>query len=355
LTIRRCLLILTIGALLLALRVPVRADSFLYNLFEQYTDALRRQAGIPGMATAIVTPNGGLFESAYGYQDLERSILTRTDTPFHVDGVTQAFTAELLLQCVEQGRLDIDTAVARFDTTGSDPGATVRQIMTHTSTSPGGLTFSYRLDRLAPLTAVAKDCDKESFRRTLASTLERFAMKDSVPGPDAATMKPEALGVFSKRGIERYQGVMTRLAVPYAVDRKGRPSASEYTVTSLTASAGLISTVDDLAKFDLALRDGLIVRDDMLAASWRNPVSGNGDPLPHAIGWFAQTYNGELIVWQFGVDDNASSSLILKVPARGLTLIMLANSDRLAKPFSLAAGDVTVSPFALQFLRLFVY
>jgi hypothetical protein len=34
---------------------------------------------------------------------------------------------------------------------------------------------------------------------------------------------------------------------------------------------------------------------------------------------------------------------------------MLANSDRLAKPFSLGAGDVTVSPFAYRFLRLFVY
>lgn len=352
---RRCLLILTIGALLLALRVPARADSFLYDLFEQYTGSLRRQAAIPGMATVVVTPDGGVFESAFGYQDVERSIATRTDTPFHIDGITQVFTAELLLRCAEAGLLDIDAPIGQFEPSNPDPGATVRQLLTHTSSSPAGLTFSYRLERLAPLTKVSKSCNDESFRRTVARTLNRYAMKDSVPGPDAATMTPEALGVFSRADIDRYKGVMSRLAVPYSVDRRGRAVKSEYPATTLTASAGLISTVDDLAKFDRALRDGLIVREDLLQASWRNPVSATGDPLPHAIGWFAQVYNGEPIVWQFGVADNASSSLILKVPGRDLTLIMLANSDRLAKPFALGAGDVTVSPFALLFLRLFVY
>jgi hypothetical protein len=42
------------------------------------------------------------------------------------------------------------------------------------------------------------------------------------------------------------------------------------------------------------------------------------------------------------------------VPGRGLTLILMANSDRLVKPFALAAGDLLVSPFARLFLRLFV-
>ena len=352
---RRCLLIVTIGALLLALRAPVRADSFLNDLFAQYADSLRRQASIPGMTTVIVGPDGGLYESAYGLQDVERSVWARTDTPFHTDGLTQIFTAELLLRCAEGGRLEIDAPVGRFDAGSAEPDATVRQLLTHTSASPAGLTFSYRPERLAPLTAVAKACNEESFRRTLARTLERFAMRDSVPGPDAATMTPDVLGVFDKAGIERYKAVLARLATPYAVDRRGHASRSDYPAKGLTAAAGLISTVDDLARFDLALRDGLVLREETLAASWQNPISATGAPLPHAIGWFAQTYNGEPIVWQFGLAQNASSSLILKVPGRGLTLIMLANSDGLARPFSLAAGDVTDSPFARQFLRLFVY
>lgn len=352
---RRCLLILTIGALLLALRVPARADSFVYDLFEQYADSLRRQASIPGMASAIVSPDGGLFESAYGYQDLERSILAHTDTPFHTDGIMQVLTAELMLRCAEERRLDIDALIQRFDRDSPEAPFTVRQLLTHTSPGPAGLVFSYRPERLAPLAVVSRSCTKDSFRETIANLLDRFAMRDSVPGPDAATMKPEPAGVFVADTIDRYQRVMLRLATPYTVDRRGRASRTQYSATTLTPSAGLVSTVEDLAEFDLALRGGLMIRPETLVASWQNPIAVNGSPLPHAIGWFAQTYNGELIVWQFGLSDNASSSLILKVPGRGLTLIMLANSDGLAKPFSLAAGDVTVSPFARQFLRLFVY
>jgi len=52
--------------------------------------------------------------------------------------------------------------------------------------------------------------------------------------------------------------------------------------------------------------------------------------------------------------DNASSSMIVTAPARGLTLVLLANSNGLVKPFGLSAGDLTVSPFARVFLGLFV-
>jgi hypothetical protein len=42
------------------------------------------------------------------------------------------------------------------------------------------------------------------------------------------------------------------------------------------------------------------------------------------------------------------------VPGRGLTLILLANSDDLSAPYSLHNGDVTTSLFAQLFLRLFL-
>jgi hypothetical protein len=67
-----------------------------------------------------------------------------------------------------------------------------------------------------------------------------------------------------------------------------------------------------------------------------------------------QNYRGETVVWQFGVSANASSSLVVTVLGRGLTLILLANSDGLVKPYPLAAGDLTASPFGRLFLGLFV-
>ena len=57
-------------------------------------------------------------------------------------------------------------------------------------------------------------------------------------------------------------------------------------------------------------------------------------------------------MWTFGVVPNAYSSLIIKLPERNLTLILLANSDRLNSPFMLQQGDLTRSLFAQLFLKL---
>ena len=70
------------------------------------------------------------------------------------------------------------------------------------------------------------------------------------------------------------------------------------------------------------------------------------------LGWFVQYFRGERVVWHFGYVPNAYSSLILKLPDRKLTFILLANSDGLSAPFQLQAGDVTRSVFAALFLRL---
>jgi len=70
-------------------------------------------------------------------------------------------------------------------------------------------------------------------------------------------------------------------------------------------------------------------------------------------GVFVQRYGSDPVIWHFGLIPGAYSSLIVKLPARHLTLILLANSDGLTAPFDLAQGDVTRSLFAVLFLRLF--
>ena len=73
---------------------------------------------------------------------------------------------------------------------------------------------------------------------------------------------------------------------------------------------------------------------------------------PTGLGWFVQNYRGTPVIWQFGLIDNAYSAMIVKVPSRRATMILLANSDGLAIPFQLDAGDVTRSPFALVLLKM---
>ena len=179
-------------------------------------------------------------------------------------------------------------------------------------------------------------------------------MSDSVPGADAIHLAPPAVGIPSRKQVERYTGVLQRLATPYSVDAKGRATPSQYTTTTMTPVGGFDLHDARPCQVRPGAQKGILARADTLAASWQPPVGRNGQRLPHAIGWFVQTYKGETVLWQFGMQENASSSLVIKLPGRGLTLILLANSDGLVKAFSPAAGDVTISPFGRVFLGLFI-
>jgi hypothetical protein len=203
------------------------------------------------------------------------------------------------------------------------------------------------------LAFVIRTCTGASFRAAVVNLLDRLAMGDSVPGSDVIGLVPPADGISSQR-IERYTSVLDRLAIPYAVDNGGHATKSLYAPITLTPRDGLISTVLDFAKFDLALRSAVLLQPDTLTAAWRAPLDDNRQPLPHGMGWFVQIYKGERIVWQFGLDTNASSSLVVTVPRRGVTVILLANGDGLVKGFGLAGGDLAVSPFGRVVLGLLV-
>jgi CubicO group peptidase (beta-lactamase class C family) len=353
---RRALVLLTIVVSLSAGILLRAEDDLVASRFGDYLEALRAQAGIPGMAATLIRAGEPNWERAFGRQDIERAIATRADTPFELDGTTQLITAGIILRCVEDGQLSLDDPVGKFaapDALPPEPNATIRQILSHTTATDSGLVFSYRPERLDALAAAIVACTKGSFQHAFTNLLERFAMVDSVPGSDIISAKPLPSDIpFTN--LQRFTGVLNRLATPYAVDASGGATVSHYVATTLTPASGLISTVRDLAQFDAALKKSVLVRPETLALAWTPALGGQGQLLPHGLGWFAQSYNGERVVWQFGVSDNSSSSMVITVPRRGVTLILLANSQGLVRPFPLAAGDAVVSPFARVFLSFFV-
>jgi CubicO group peptidase (beta-lactamase class C family) len=79
--------------------------------------------------------------------------------------------------------------------------------------------------------------------------------------------------------------------------------------------------------------------------------SSDGRLLPYALGWFVQDRRGVKLVWHYGWD-RANSSLIVKVPGRRLTFVLLGNSEALSRKFDLGRDEnVTRSPFAREFLK----
>jgi CubicO group peptidase (beta-lactamase class C family) len=335
--------------------VSAQAPSpFATSPFEFYLDLLRQQAGIPGISAAIVQNGDIVWERGLGFQNVEDRIRATPDTPYPIANLSETLAATLLLECVEQRRVGLDDRASQYGVLLPEQGATIRQILNHTSAATSGNGFHYNPSRFDQLTRVVEWCVPQPYRKTLAvRLLERLAMKDSVPGSDVQNGAVLAQNLFADSVHRRYGDVLEKVAVPYKVDKKGRATRSpEDRDEGVSAAGGVISTVRDLARFDAGL--DVLLDHETLEAAWTNGAGRDRSAVPTGLAWFVQRYNGQDVVWHFGLSPNGYSSLILKVPDKELTLILLANSDGLSSSFDLPLGDVTKSLFAILFLRLFV-
>jgi len=66
-----------------------------------------------------------------------------------------------------------------------------------------------------------------------------------------------------------------------------------------------------------------------------------------------QAFPGRRLLWHYGWYPDAFSSLLLKMPERQLTFILLACTDRASSVFFLGNGDALRSAYATAFLDAF--
>src|SRR5262245_55884549 len=341
-------------ALAIVMWVPARAqpaavDERRLALFGRYVDALRIQAGIPGLSVAVTVGGRVVWEAGYGFADVEARVAATPDTPYRIASLTKTFTSTLLTQCVEARALNLDERMAAYTTTVPDPLASVRHVLSMTSDAPAGSRFRYDGDRFGALTPVVDACTGRPYRVAVASRiLDRLAMTDSVPGQDLESPPDDVAALFDPATLDRYRRVLARLAKPYVI-RGGRTSLGDYPPRGINAAAGIVSTVRDLARYDVALDSGVLLHADTQQLAWTPFRLADGRTAPYGLGWFSQSSAAGRAIWHYG-QWPTFSSLLLKLPERGVTVIVLANSDGLSARFPLANGDVTVSPFARAFI-----
>jgi CubicO group peptidase (beta-lactamase class C family) len=254
------------------------------------------------------------------------------------------------MQCVEEGRLNLDAPIRIYTSAVPDANATVRQVLAMASDAAAGSTYRYDGDRFAALTPVVEACTGVSYRVAVAGRiLDRIGMFDSVPGQDLEAVTDAASAAFDSATLTRYRAVLARIAKPYVV-RNSRPALGEYPPKGINASAGLVSTVRDLARYEAAIDAHVLMSSSTQRIAWTPFRLASGREAPYALGWFVQSTVAGRAVWHYG-QWPTFSSLILKLVDRGVTLILLANSDGLSSRFPLASGDVTGSPFARAFIQ----
>jgi CubicO group peptidase (beta-lactamase class C family) len=339
---RRCFAILAILALVSCCDVGAADEAMpSFSKMETNLERLRGRWNVPGMAAGVALRDQIVWAKGFGLADLTTKQPVTPDTVFHLASLTKPFAAVVLLQLVEAGQLNLDAPIESFGIDLKADGVIrVRHLLTHTSEGNPGEVFRYSGNRFAKLDAVLEGAAKKSFAQLVSErVLFPLSLTNTSPNP----YNPVACAAASRVADDFLQ----RSARGYAFDGKTTVDYPKHFVTA----AGLVSTVGDVLRFSMALDGDQLLQPETKRLAFTAAKSSNGKVLPYGMGWFVQSRKGVKILWHYGWD-RANSSLIIKVPDREVTFVLLGNSEALSRKFDLGQDeDVTRSPFAREFLK----
>jgi CubicO group peptidase (beta-lactamase class C family) len=340
----------------LLLGPPATAGTSLRQ-FERDLAAMREQFGIPGMSAAIAERGKIIWARGFGIANRERSTPATADTIYHLASVTKPYASTVVLQLVQEGKLDLNQPVSEFGVSGEmiGPGALVRHLLSHTSSGTPGTVFRYDGNTYGRLTAVVEKVTGRPFSVELTERIiRRLGLRRTGPNPRRIPGGPPP-GVppdrtFEQSGLD-FRTIEGPLAMGYRRSEQTGSMEPMAHPTYLFAAAGLVASAPDVARFSIALDQGRLLKASTLARAWTPGALSSGAQFPYGLGWFVQMNQGKKIVWHFG-QGLESSALLLKIPEQQLTFVILANSDGLSNRFQLGDyGDVLRSPFARLFLN----
>ncbi|MFJ2187212.1 serine hydrolase domain-containing protein [Kitasatospora sp. NPDC087861] len=290
--------------------------------------ALRAVTGAGAVAAiAQVRDDGGLWRAGSGVADLATGTPVRTDGRFRAGSITKMFTSTTVLQLVGEGRVGLDEPVERYLPGVVPNGAriTVRQLLNHSSglwdpTNEKGGLFPDSTD----VDAVRAWLDQGGLTRTITPEQVVAASVAHAPNFPPGTrfsysnVNYTLLGMIIERvtghgyaqeigarilrplGMSGtyFPGTATDLRGPHAhgyvtlVEGPGPADRSirDVTVASVSwaNSAGeLISTLDDLSRFEKALLGGRLLSPGLLREmNTTIPVEVDGRPtgLDYGLG-----------------------------------------------------------------------
>ncbi len=322
------LAILFVGLLSLGLscHAPTKSLSAATQQFSTELRMLKNYFKIPGMA-AIVAQNGQIvYEDYLGFSDQEKQIKVDSATAFPIASITKVFAGVVTLNLAEQGFFQLEDPANKYlSKSNLGDSILIKHLLSHTSQGAVGKHFYYS-SRFSLLTEILEKATGKSFKNLLQEAIfQPLVLKETVLLTKAATT------------------TNLKLAAPYLWEGETKAGPIEY---GYSASAGVVSTARDLLRFSTALDENSLLiegtKTKMFTASQEN--------LPYGYGIFTQQLEGLSIVWAYGQYDGYAS-LLLKVPAQNLTLILLANNNLMSDPARLIYGDVGTSLFALSFLK----
>jgi CubicO group peptidase (beta-lactamase class C family) len=325
---------------------------------DEQLEKARADQKIAGMSVALVHDQRVVLAKGYGHADLEKKVAADPRTVYRVGSITKVFTATMLMQLRDAGKLQLDDPIEKylpeFKVKSRFPDArpiTFRQVAAHYSGLPteAPLPYTYRRVTRFPSTeeliASLKDTElpvpaMTEFRYSnlgyniLGLALERVAAEPYAGYVERRILAPLEM---DRTGFAPTDKMREHLATGYGPARKdGSHGAAPY-VAYGTASGMLYSSVEGMAEFlKLQFREGPAGGKQVLGGSSLREMTApiyvsNRDPLRFwrngsGIGWQLVAADGEQYSHKSGGTSGFSCEVIVN-PRLKLGIAVFTNTE----------------------------
>jgi CubicO group peptidase (beta-lactamase class C family) len=298
------------------------------------------QHPIPGLALEIIQQGKPLKIAGYGLANLEWQTPVTPQTVFEIGSVTKQFTAAGILLLQQDGKLSVDDRISRYlkDIPESWSNITIRHLLTHTSgirnyTGMDGFELTRHLTQEEFIRKIGAEPldfapgDKWSYSNSAYSLLG-FIIENASGHDYWHFMRRRIFGPLEMTSTTNRdpRGIIRFRASGYEADSSGHYVNRDYDVTDIFSAGAIVSTVEDLAKWNAALDAHTLLTEASEGEMWTPVRLNNGTTHAYGFGWFLDSLNGRQNIGHSGSTDGFSAS-IQRFPKDGLAVIVLTNSN----------------------------
>jgi D-alanyl-D-alanine carboxypeptidase len=296
----------------------------------------------PGAAVVVIKEGRVLLRKGYGMADVELGVKVEPDMVFRLGSITKQFTAVSILMLAEQGKLSLSDDVTKFfpDYPAKGRVVTVENLLTHTSgiksytSLPAWLSLWRKDMSVAELIDLFKNepADFEPgtqwaynnsgyillgaiIEKLSGVTYEQFLQKNVF---DPLGMKHTFYGSAAR--------VIPRRVPGYSMTKDGLRNAEYLSMTQPYAAGSLLSNVDDMALWDVALYTERLVKQSSLQKAWTPYVLKDGTATNYGFGWSKLQYAGRTVI-EHGGGIHGFSTIALRLPEDRVYVCILTNRD----------------------------
>jgi D-alanyl-D-alanine carboxypeptidase len=293
----------------------------------------------PALAVAVVERGRLVYERAFGVTDVAAKTPATTATRFRIASVTKMFTAVAVMQLAERGRIELDDPLAKYLPAAPHAAeVTIRQLLMHTSGIWNYGDEAINSGRVAVPTTRAAIVASVAAHPLDAKPGEKFSYSNTgyvLLGlvVEAVTREPlaryEREHIFAPAGMKATTFGEALPGLPVALgymDATGT-AAPPFSPSWFYADGDIVSTAADLARFDIALMDGRLVKPATFAQMQSSAVAAPslGQGARYGLGLTLVTASGVSFVGHHGGVPGFEAENELLPPDR-YAIVVLSNA-----------------------------